>query len=268
MEARSIKKKTSTSPQETLDGLKYATPALEKGLDILELMARQTAGLTKSQLALQLNRSVSEIFRMLVCLEQRGYIALTDGDRYSLTLKLFRMVQEHPPTERLVAEAHPVMKRLADFTRQSCHLGVLEAGQVVILAQVNSPTNLGFYVRLGSVVEVMDSATGYVILTFLSSEERERTIAEWEGRSNRVPPNDLNAHLDRIRRKGYEKRASYLVNGVINISFPILGPAGDAIAALTIPYIEHAQSTVTLAQVIDALRQAASDVSSVLGAGR
>src|SRR5215472_10472639 len=55
--------------------MSYAAPALEKGLDILELLGRQRDGLTKSQLARSLDRSASEIFRMLVCLEQRGYVA-------------------------------------------------------------------------------------------------------------------------------------------------------------------------------------------------
>ena len=130
--------------------LNYATPALEKGLDVLELLAHQPEGLTKSQIARELDRTVSEIFRMLLCLERRGYIALLGGERYSLTLKMFKLVQEHPPTERLIADALPVMHHLSQATLQSCHLGVLEDARVVILAQVNAPANIGFYVKLGS----------------------------------------------------------------------------------------------------------------------
>ena len=115
---------------------------------MIELLARQPAGLTKSQIARELKRTVSEIFRMLLCLEGRGYIAQVTEERYSLTLKLFKLVQEHPPTERLIADALPVMHRLANETLQSCHLGVLDSDRVVILAQVNAPANLGFYVAL------------------------------------------------------------------------------------------------------------------------
>jgi len=45
---------------------RYPTPALEKGLDILELLANHPTGLTKSEVARSLDRTVSEIFRMLV----------------------------------------------------------------------------------------------------------------------------------------------------------------------------------------------------------
>src|SRR3978361_1984891 len=97
-------------------GASYATPALDKGLDVLELLAHQRDGLTKSEIARSLGRTISEIFRMLLCLERRGYIAHAAGDRYVLSLKLFRLVQEHPPTERLLAEAlprlHPTTERV------------------------------------------------------------------------------------------------------------------------------------------------------------
>src|SRR5215472_779303 len=51
---------------------RYLAPALEKGLDILELFAREPTGLTKSDVARQLGRTMSEIFRMMSCLEDRG----------------------------------------------------------------------------------------------------------------------------------------------------------------------------------------------------
>src|SRR5215469_9025953 len=64
----------------------YPTPALEKGLDILELFASTPEGMTVSEVARRLNRTMSEIFRMLLCLEHRGYLAQSaTKDRYHLT---------------------------------------------------------------------------------------------------------------------------------------------------------------------------------------
>src|ERR1700674_5906733 len=126
----------------------YPTPALEKGLDILELFASEPAGLSKSDVARRLDRTVSEIFRMLLCLEERGYISQSrDGERYCLTLRLFKLAHEYPPTKRMIAEALPIMQQVAHEISQSCHLGVLEGGNVVIVAQVDSHASSGFYVR-------------------------------------------------------------------------------------------------------------------------
>ncbi|HTF67711.1 MAG TPA: helix-turn-helix domain-containing protein [Edaphobacter sp.] len=59
-------KKTSKSPLSRAEEKNtYATPALEKGLDVIELLAHQPGGLTKSEISRELKRTVSEIFRML-----------------------------------------------------------------------------------------------------------------------------------------------------------------------------------------------------------
>src|ERR1700733_6499817 len=61
---------------------RYTAPALDKGLDILELFASEPDGLTTSQVARRLGRTVGEIFRMLVCLAERGYISQVLPDEH------------------------------------------------------------------------------------------------------------------------------------------------------------------------------------------
>lgn len=260
-----VKKRVAKAVAITNNSTKYATPALDKGLDILEYLASDPAGATKSQLARELNRTVSEIFRMLLCLERRGYIAQIAEDRYSLTLKLFKLVQEHPPTERLIADALPIMQRLAHETFQSCHMGVIDNDQVVILAQVNGPSNQGFYVKLGSTVDIMDSSSGYVILAYQDAAQRSRTIANWSREAGKKPPGDLARHLERLRKIGHERRESYLVKGVINISFPIFDDRGTPLGALTVPYIEHRKGARREAEVIKTLRKAAAEITTAIG---
>jgi DNA-binding IclR family transcriptional regulator len=244
----------------------YPTPALEKGLDILELFATEPGGLSKSEVARRLNRTVSEIFRMLVCLEERGYISQSrDGERYRLTLRLFKLAQEHPPTKRMITEALPIMQHVAHEIRQSCHLGVLERGQVVIVAQVDSPASSGFYVRTGAVIDLMHAATGHVILAHQTPEVRSRAIEIWRERGGEHTPRDLTAHLARIRSRGYEERASYEVDGVINISFPVLDDQGHAVAALTVPFLQRIGDQTTPATVREVLHTACVSLSEALG---
>lgn len=259
------------SRKETPEGQKgektsYATPALEKGLDILELLAHERDGLTKSEIARALNRTVSEIFRMLVCLQERGYIVEAARENYVLSLRLFQLVQEHPPTERLLAEALPRMHLLAEKLHQSCHLGVLEAGRVVILAQTNAPVSVGFFVKAGSTVELMEAATGQVILAHLPKDQQGKVLAEWQRETQQDKPADLAKHLDNIRRRGYEKRSSYQVKGVTNISGPIMGEGNRVIAALTVPFIERLGSPVAMKDAEDALVAVCKEISAAVGA--
>src|ERR1700692_733993 len=258
-----LKKTAKSSPR--VEKHTYATPALEKGLDVIELLAQQPGGLTKSEISRELNRTVSEIFRMLVCLERRGYIAQVDGEQYALTLKLFQLVQEHPPTERLITEALPVMHRVTHEIQQSCHLGIIEAAQVIILAQVNAPTSVGFYVKVGSTVDLMEATSGYVILAYQDKEHRDRTLDEWTRLTGQKIPDDLEKHLARVRRQGYDMRPSYKVRGVMNISYPMFDERGFAIGALTVPYIEHYEASATSKEVCHILDKAALSISQVIG---
>ena len=63
-------------------------------------------------------------------------------------------------------------------------------------------------------------------------------IAEQEGFGDEQPrPEDLEERLAQIRARGYDVMASQQTAGVYNLSAPVLGGDGVAIAALTCPYI-------------------------------
>ncbi len=67
------------------DSDRYRAPALDKGLDILELLAEEEAGLTQAEIAKRLDRGASEFYRMLDRLVKRGYVSRMDGDRFALS---------------------------------------------------------------------------------------------------------------------------------------------------------------------------------------
>jgi len=245
---------------------RYSAPALAKGLDILELFASEADGLTTSEVARRLGRTVGEIFRMLVCLEDRGYISQNPpGERYSLTLKLFEVAHQYHPLRRLLSEARPLMLQIAHKTGQSCHLAMLSNGEVVVVAQVDAPGNMGFAVRLGARIDLLNTASGHVILAFQEGEARSRHLIAWQHRSHKRVPRDLKYHLARIRRRGYEELSSYQVQGVVNISFPILNQHGEAIAAIAVPFLARIGDRTGPRQVKEALQIASWNLSSAIG---
>ena len=50
---------------ETAEKERYRAPALDKGLDILELLAGVDGGLTQAEIAKRLGRSHNELYRMI-----------------------------------------------------------------------------------------------------------------------------------------------------------------------------------------------------------
>jgi len=245
---------------------RYAAPALEKGLDVLELLATASDALTHSEIAILLGRSVTEIFRMLVCLEERGYISRMGPDeRYQLTLKLFEIVHRYRPLQRLINQARPLVQRVASETGQSCHLAMLNSAEVVVVAQADAPGNMGFSVRPGANIDLLNTASGHVILAFQTDEIRSRALGTWCRRSGNTIPASLYRHLQQIRRRGYEELASYQVHGIVNISYPVLNQHGEAVAAMTIPFLARIGDSVGPPQVKQALRQASRTLSLMIG---
>jgi DNA-binding IclR family transcriptional regulator len=233
----------------------YQAPALEKGLDIIELLARTGAPLSRADIARHLDRSVGELYRMLHQLVHRNYIALV-GDSYVLTTKLFELSQYYPPTQRLLTEATPVMHKLAGDIDQSCHLTVYSQGRQVVIFKVDVPSGMGFSVRVGSELDVLVSASGRVLLAFQEDETRKLRIEEARAREAVYAVAALDKTLATIAKRGFEAAPSGQVKGLFAISYPILDLRSHAIAALTVPYAERLDLSG---------RKAIKDVEAVLG---
>lgn len=218
---------------------RYRAPALDKGLDILELLAETEDGLSQAEIAKSLARSPNEIYRMLDRLVRRGYVARTQGDRYELTLKLFALAHRHTPMRRLVSQSVPVLRGFAREAGQACHIAVYDRGNVIVVAQVDSPGYWGLAIRVGARIGLFDTGSGHILLAFADAKERKFMIEEHETLPHESKPADLEARLAAIRKRGYEMMDSQQTQSVINLAMPILGPHGSIIAALTCPFVKR-----------------------------
>lgn len=249
------------------DSPKYRAPALDKGLDILELLARATQPLSIAEISDGVGRSRGEIFRMLQVLEDRDYIARPDGEgAYSLTPRLFRLGMEQPPVKNLVETAMPVMHRLADEIDQSCHLVVPSQEQIVVIARVDPPGETGLVVRVGHRRPISHSASGYVLLAWQTDDTRERwfrTMLEHEPGLKRAR---VESTIKDVRAAGLATIASEVVDGVTDLSAPVI-EGNHAVCALTVPYIERRGAKVDMKATARFLVTAAADVSRELSHG-
>lgn len=249
--------------------VRYPVPALDKGLDVLELLARESEGLLLNEIAGALGRTSSELFRMVNGLARRGYIEQRDGERYRLTLKLFELAHRHKPIKSLTAAAAPLMDRLAHRSLQSCHLTVFHDGRVMVVGEVDSPERYAFGMKVGALVGLTDTASGYVLLAFQDEATRSAMLRAHQKAEGEL--DDDPAQLTEVIRKvvglGYAQLQSRQTRGVTNIAFPILGSSGHARAVLNIPYIERIDNKVTpsIADVREMLQKTAAELSLLMG---
>lgn len=267
---RGRRPKTEEGPDTLAADERYRAPALDKGLDILELLATQPQGLTRAEIVKEMDRSANEIYRMLERLVARQYVMRNaSGDRYALSLKLFALAHMHPPLSRLINQALPVMDEFARKAEQSCHMGVYDRGNVLISAQINSPRGWSFSVQRGARVGLLDTASGHILLAFCDQGSYQRMRAEHTPVDGEVPISEeaLAATLTEVRAHGYLERDSAQSFGVVDISYPILGPDNSALATLTCPYIRRIDRHIgpELERVRGYLHQAAQALSLTQG---
>ncbi len=243
---------------------KYRAPALEKGLDVLELLAGARTPLTLSQISARLDRSVSELFRMVQVLEARGYVtASTRAEGFELTNKLFSLGLSRGPNQNLLLNALPIMQRLSEETRQACHLAIASDERMVVVARVEAPGDLGFSVRVGYQRHLCRSTSGLVLYAFQKPDMRRRwaetlrpalSAEEWQAFETRAS--------DTVS-KGYVAAKSGYAEGITDISCPIRNDVA-VVAALTMPFIQSSESA-GMDETLAHLKAAAEALSRALG---
>ncbi len=207
----------------------YAVPALDKALDVLELLAEQAGGLTQGEIAEAVDRSVSQIFRVLQRLERRGWVFRErQSGLYVLSTRMLDLANRHPPLRGLVELALGPMRELTESVRQSCNLSVLESNRVRVIAQVESPSDFGFRVRVGAEFP-LETPAGVVLA----------------GGANH----------------GYLRQDDSVRPGITDLVVPVLDARGAPAAALTVPYIATPFSTVSLDAVLTQVRTAGELIS-------
>lgn len=241
----------------------YTAPALEKGFEILELLADEQKHMSLTQICAALERSKSEIYRMLAALEARGYLSKNQGsDYYFITNKLFNLGMKVPPIGTLIEAAFPIMHKLSADIMQSCHIAVANQQRMVVIARVQSPAIVSLSVRVGHHLELYKTGSGRVLLSYMPKNLRKDTMNNFENSDDEFVREECEALIDNILSKGHARSNSPIVTGLVDLSFPIfLGQSDEVIACLTIPFLEEKGISLSLNKTESYIKKAASDLS-------
>ncbi|MFC5503448.1 IclR family transcriptional regulator [Lysinimonas soli] len=209
----------------------YGVPALDKAFDVLELLAESTRPLSQTEIAEATGRTVSTLFRVLATLEARGWL-LRDADSglYSFSMAAFDLAHRQPALRGLLDAALPPMRALSERVQQSCNLSVLDAGAVRVIAQVESPADFGYRVRVGAVFPVVSTASGEVLTTSVGSVRRDDPLQA----------------------------------GITDLVAAVRDRRGATRCALTVPYVATSFSAMPVDRVMDAAVQTAELISARL----
>lgn len=258
---------TTTPTPSTPKPVRYAVPALEKALDILEYLSDQAIPLTQAQLARALGRQPSELFRMLAYLEQRGYLYRDPASGgFTLTLKLFELSRTHSPHDSLLLAAAPHMNRLTEALREPCHLSVLHRDQLLVLSQSESPNPFRLSVEVGSLHSPVATVSGRILLAHMPAAQLEEYLQRQPDYLVMSTDERLGFHerLALIRERGFEHSDGERFVGWLDLGVLVGSPTSRTQATLTTVALKK-PNMPDLLYALPQLKQYAADITRQAG---
>jgi len=239
--------------------------SLDRAFAILEAMADAGGVIGLSQLAEKADLPLATIHRLVRTLVNLGYVRQEDSRQYSLGAQLMRL--SDTASKRVGAWTRPAMTAAVAELGESVNLAILDADEVVYVAQVQPSANfMRMFTEVGFRTAPHATAVGKAILAHYPDEDvvalLGRTGMQRHTDTTLVTPQAFLAELAEVRRLGYAVDEGEQEIGVrcVGVAVPdtpqpmALSMSGP-LARVTDEVVEHAHRV---------LSDAATEIRSVL----
>lgn len=216
----------------------YRVQVLERAIAILELLAEQNSalGLGRISRALRLNKTTAH--RLLSVLEHHHFVEKNGSDgQYSLGSN-FELGNRAVSRLDLLQRARPFLRRLVDETGETAHLAVLRQGEVLSLANVESPRTLRTPSSVGRRSPAHCTSIGKAILAYRPETEADEAIRthgllKFTERTI-TSPGAFKRELRHVREQGYAMDDEEFEYGLRCIGAPVRDRTGEVIGAVSV----------------------------------
>ena len=245
---------------------KSHVPSLERGLTILEILAKSRAGLSLSQVTRQLALPKSSVHCLLRTFENAGYVYKDAAcGKYRVSLSICDLARHALQGISLRDQARQHLRQLSERTGLTVHMAVLEQGACVLIEKVTPPGVSRTATWIGKQLALHCTAVGKALLAYLPESDAEQLISD----QGLIRYNDnticsirqLKQELQLIRLRGYALDDEEEEIGVRCLGAPIFNANRDAIAALSIVGDAGQISEDNLSQLCRDVIEAAKQVS-------
>jgi len=212
--------------------------SFERGLAVIRAFDADHPELTLSQVARSCDLTRAAARRFLLTLADLGYVH-ADGRMFRLTPRVLELGYAYLAGLTLpqIAERH--LEELADRTRESSSLCVLDGDDVVYVARVPTRRIMTATITVGTRFPAHLTSVGRVMLAHLPDEEIEERLARADLRPvtarTITSPGLLRDELRRVRRQGYAIVDQELEEGLRSVAAPVRDRDGEVVAAVNIP---------------------------------
>ncbi|NOU96157.1 helix-turn-helix domain-containing protein [Paenibacillus sp. LMG 31456] len=256
--------------KETEDKLeRYTIQSIDKALDLIELLADR-GSLSLIELTELLNQPKSSTYRIVLTLENRGFISRSDEDgKYCLGYKQLLITKNLLERNNIRTAALPEMKKLSELFGDTVNLGVLLEGEIMYLEIIESIHALRMTDSVGSKSPFHATAMGKAILAYLPEKLIEQLLTQFGLPA--ITPQTITSkeifhqELEKVRCCGYAIDDQEIVEGARCVASPIFGMFGHVYGAISVSGPMHRYSDDKIPELSRHVSTAAASVSLKLG---
>lgn len=214
--------------------------SLARGLDILERLSDEPAGMELHEIARALDMPKSSAFNLVHTLTNKKYLTYhPDTARYTLSVRMLEIGASAVQGNSGESVVHRYMAEIHEGCNETIHCGVMDGADVVYIDKVESSRSIRMTSRVGSRFPLSATAMGRAMLACLSDEE---VIALYEGytfpvltEKTRVQSlNDLLRELQVIRKAGYAREIEESNENVTCLGIALRDRSGKPAYAVSI----------------------------------
>jgi IclR family pca regulon transcriptional regulator len=218
--------------------------ALARGLAIITAFSPTATTLSVSDVAARTSLPRPTARRLLMTLEQLGYVRSNDG-LFTLTTKVLELGTTYIAALGIWELARPHLEALVAQTGESSSMSQLDGSDIVYVARVAVPKIIALAVHIGTRFPAVATSMGQVLLADLSRSELTAVLKtpSQSGIIPRVTPSrrELERELDQVRSRGWAVSDERLSLGIRSIAAPVRDASGRTVAAVNVTV--HAAET-------------------------
>ena len=245
-----------------------AVRVLHKTLDILEAIKSKETGVGLSELARSVQLPKATTYRIVATLEARGYLDRSEGGRCFIGKKFFDLQSDGSFEHLLIRAAESPMRGLLERFRETVNLGILDAGEAVVISTMESPQALRMASKIGNRRYLHTAAIGKVLLAGLPDKEVLRLI-RLKGLPRFTPKTLVtrSAVVEEIRRVRIQ---GYAIDNQENetdgrcVGAAIVGANGQTVAALSISAPISRMDLARVNRIVGPLKEACAAISAAI----
>ena len=219
---------------------KQETPSiqsLDRGLVILEAVARSTDPVSLGELTNLLGIDRSSVFRLANTLRRRGFLAYLTGRKvYILGPSVWRLSHQYDWDTMLIRVSRDHLKSLASQTQETAHLAIREGKQALFIDHAVTNHVISVAGQTGELIPLYCTAHGKALLADCNNADLKAIFGSEKLRSYTKQTIGTIAQLTKvcaqIRTQGFATDDGEYLDGIRCIAAPIRAEGGAIIGSI------------------------------------